>query len=37
VRSRQEALEADVADFWKNDATLKMTGTNQVQIPTSTQ
>ncbi len=37
VRSRQEALEADVADVWKNDATLKMTGTNQVQIPPSRQ
>jgi len=32
VRSRQEQLEADVRNAWANDATLKMTGTNQVQI-----
>jgi integrase/recombinase XerD len=33
VRSRQEQLEADVRNAWANDATLKMAGTNQVQIP----
>ena len=32
VRSLQEQLEADVRNAWANDATLKMTGTNQVQI-----
>ena len=32
VRSRQEQLEADVRSAWANDATLKMTGTKQVQI-----
>jgi integrase/recombinase XerD len=32
VRSRQEQLEADVRNAWANDATLKMAGTNQVQI-----
>ena len=32
VRSRQEQLEADVRNAWANDATLKMTGTKQVQI-----
>lgn len=34
VRSRQEQLEADVRNAWANDATLKMAGTKQVQIPT---
>jgi site-specific recombinase XerD len=33
VRSRQEQLEADVRNAWANDATLKMTGTKEVQIP----
>ena len=32
VQSRQEQLEADVRNAWANDATLKMTGTKQVQI-----
>jgi hypothetical protein len=32
VRSRQEQLEADVRNAWANDATLKMTGTKEVQI-----
>jgi integrase/recombinase XerD len=34
VRSRQEQLEADVRNAWANDETLKMTGTNQVQVQT---
>jgi integrase/recombinase XerD len=33
VRSRQEQLEQDVRNAWANDATLKMAGTKQVQIP----
>jgi len=33
VRSRQEQLEADVRNAWANDATLKIAGTKQVQIP----
>src|SRR6267142_5398809 len=32
IRSRQEQLEADVRNAWANDATLKVTGTKQVQI-----
>jgi len=31
VRSRQEALEVEMKNAWKGDATLKQAGTNRVQ------
>jgi integrase/recombinase XerD len=37
VRSRQEALEAEIIEVWKSDPTLKQAGTNQVQAPARVQ